>query len=52
MAKNKKMYIIRSVNKDYLYGAFPYTEEGEKQALKYQKKLKREKKINTYIIER
>ena len=52
MAKNKKMYMILSKDRDYLQGVFPHTEEGKAEALKYQKKLKRKKKIETYLIEK
>ena len=49
--KKKKMYMILSKDKDYVQGAFPLSEEGKSQALKYQKKLKKLKKIETYIVE-
>tara|TARA_Y100001963_G_C6769301_1_gene443983 strand:- start:1933 stop:2091 length:159 start_codon:yes stop_codon:yes gene_type:complete len=52
MAKNKKMYIVLSVDKDYLHGVFPYSDEGKKEAMKYQRKIKKTKKINTYIAEK
>ena len=52
MAKNKKMYVVLSKDKDYLQGCFPFSEEGKSQALRYQKKLKRVKKVETYIIEK
>ena len=44
--KNKRYYLIESSQKKWSYGAFPYTEEGLKEAKKYlsnlQKKNKRE----------
>tara|TARA_R100000005_G_C4911369_1_gene148887 strand:- start:337 stop:495 length:159 start_codon:yes stop_codon:yes gene_type:complete len=52
MNNNKKMYLVLSTDKNYVQGAFPLNEEGKKKALAYQKKLKREKKIDTYIIEK
>ena len=52
MKKVKKMYMILSKNKNYLQGVFPYTEAGKADALKYQKKIKKIKKIDTYIIEK
>lgn len=52
MAKSKKMYVVLSVSKNYLHGVFPLTDEGKVDALKYQRKLKRVKKIDTYISEK
>jgi len=52
MAKNKKMYLVLSKEKDYLQGAFPHTEEGKKLAIKYQRKIKKTKKIDTYLAEK
>ncbi len=46
------MYVILSENKDYLHGCFPFSEQGKIDALKYQKKIKKNKKIDTYIIEK
>ena len=50
--KKDKMYILLSKDKDYVQGAFPYTEEGKKLALKHQRKLKKVKKIDTYLSEK
>ena len=52
MAKNKKMYIVLSVKKDYLHGVFPYSDQGKRDAIKYQKKIKKVQKIETYIVEK
>ena len=51
MAKNKKMYIVLSVGKNYLHGVFPHSEQGRKDAVKYQKKIKKTKEIETYLTE-
>ena len=52
MSKSKKMYMVLSKDKDYLQVCFPFSEEGKMQAVKYQKKIKKTKKIDTYIIEK
>ena len=52
MAKRKKMYMILSSDKDYLHGCFPFSEEGKKEALRYQKKIEKIKNIDTYIVEK
>ena len=44
--------MLLSKEKDYLQGAFPYSEEGKQMAIKYQKKLKKTKKIDTYLIKK
>tara|TARA_B100000676_G_scaffold284088_1_gene311424 strand:+ start:896 stop:1051 length:156 start_codon:yes stop_codon:yes gene_type:complete len=50
--KNKRMYMVLSRDKNYLQGCFPFSEEGKKQALKYQKKIKKTKNLDTYLIEK
>ena len=52
MAKTKKMYLLLSKDKDYLQGCFPFSEDGKERALKYQRKIKKVKKMDTYIIEK
>jgi len=37
--ENKKYYLVKSREKNYNYGAFPYSEEGLKEARKYIRKL-------------
>lgn len=49
MKKKEKCYIIVD-NKNMLYGAFPYTEEGEKKAKKYLRKINKSK--NLKIVEK
>ncbi len=46
------MYMVLSRDKNYLQGCFPFSEEGKKQALKYQKKIKKTKNLDTYLIEK
>lgn len=50
--KNKRMYMVLSKDKNYLQGCFPFSEEGKKQALKYQRKIKKTKNLDTYLIEK
>lgn len=50
--KNKRMYMVLSRDKNYLQGCFPFSEEGKKQALKYQRKIKKTKNLDTYLIEK
>lgn len=49
MKKKEKCYIIVD-SKNMLYGAFPYTEDGEKKAKKYLRKINKNK--NLKIVER
>jgi hypothetical protein len=42
--KKDKAYVIVSLNKGYVQGAFPYSEEGKKQAKEYLKKLSKKDK--------
>jgi hypothetical protein len=44
--------MVLSRDKDYVQGAFPFSQTGKAEALKYQKKLKKTKKIETYIVEK
>ena len=44
MPKKQKIYLVLSQEKDYLHGAFPYSEEGKENAEKYIRKMKRQKK--------
>lgn len=48
--KNNKYYAVVSVNKNFLYGAFPFSEEGHIRAQEYLKKLDPSKK-NFKIVE-
>ena len=45
--KNKRYYLIESSQKKWSYGAFPYTEEGLKEAKKYLSNL--QKKTNHVV---
>ena len=49
MPKKNKFILVLSVEKEYLHGAFPNTESGKKNAEKYVKKIKKEKKIKLYL---
>lgn len=46
---HKKYYLVKSKDKGYNYGAFPYSEEGMKDALKYVRRLAGGKE--NYVIE-
>jgi len=48
--KQYKSYLVFSKNGKRLYGAFPYTEEGFKEAQKYAKKITKQFR-EEYIIE-
>jgi len=50
MKKKDRCYVIIDKNSKMLYGAFPWTEEGEKDAKKYLRKIKRNN--NLEIVER
>ena len=50
--KKNKMYVVLSKEKNYRYGAFPYSEEGKKDAEKFIKEMRKIKKENLYIIEK
>ena len=47
--KSYKVYLILSERSKHLFGAFPYTEEGLKEAEKYVKKISRKNK-ESYLI--
>ena len=49
MPKKEKFILVLSEEKDYLHGAFPNTELGKKNAEKYVKKIKKEKKLKLYL---
>jgi len=49
MRKKEKCYVILD-EKNILYGAFPYNEEGEKSAKKYLRKINKDK--NLKIVEK
>ena len=42
--KKDKAYVVVSVDKGYVQGAFPFTREGKKQALDYLKKITKKNK--------
>tara|TARA_Y100001972_G_scaffold125412_1_gene176559 strand:- start:627 stop:782 length:156 start_codon:yes stop_codon:yes gene_type:complete len=42
MAKKEKCYVVVSADKKYVHGAFKFSPEGEKQAKKYAKTLKKQ----------
>jgi hypothetical protein len=49
--KKDKCYLVVSVEKEYVQGAFPYTEEGHKQAKDFLKKITKETKEKYKIKE-
>jgi hypothetical protein len=48
--KSYKVYLILSERSKHLFGAFPYTEEGLKEAEKYVRKIKKLNKENYRIV--
>lgn len=46
----KKMYIVKSVDKNYTYGAFPYTDKGKSDAEKFVKKMRKDRKEELEIM--
>jgi hypothetical protein len=46
----KKYYLVLSKSRNYTYGAFPYTEEGEKLAQIFAKKYSKEKDEELYVV--
>ena len=49
MPKKQKVILVLSEIKNYLYGAFDNTEEGQAAAEKYAKKVSRKEKIKLYL---
>ena len=41
---SKKMYIVKSIRRNYTYGAFPYTDEGKIDAEKFAKRMSKDRK--------
>ena len=50
--KNKRYYLIESSQKKWSYGAFPYNEEGLKEAKKYLSNLQKKTKEKLEIVEK
>ena len=42
MAKKEKCYVVVSADKKYVHGAFKFSPEGEKEAKKYARTLKKQ----------
>jgi len=42
MAKKEKCYVVVSADKKYVHGAFKFSPEGEKEAKKYARALKKQ----------
>ncbi len=40
---SKKMYIVKSIGRNYTYGAFPYTDEGKASAEKFVIKMSKDR---------
>tara|TARA_Y100000310_G_scaffold292765_1_gene321820 strand:- start:15 stop:173 length:159 start_codon:yes stop_codon:yes gene_type:complete len=49
MPKKRKIILVLSEPRDYLYGAFDNTEEGKVEAEKYMKKMRRKDKVKLYL---
>lgn len=41
---SKKMYIVKSIGRNYTYGAFPYTDEGKANAEEFVQKMAKDRK--------
>tara|TARA_Y100000310_G_scaffold342835_1_gene447778 strand:+ start:1294 stop:1458 length:165 start_codon:yes stop_codon:yes gene_type:complete len=48
--KKDKAYVVMTVDKGRVQGAFPYTKEGKKQAKEYLAKLARKDKDRKYKV--
>jgi hypothetical protein len=49
---SKKYYLVLSKDRNYTYGAFPHTAEGEKNAKAFAKKMSKEKNEELYVAEK
>ena len=47
--KQSKVYLVLSERNNHLFGAFPFSEEGLKQAQAYAKKIGRKNKENYFV---
>jgi len=47
--KQSKVYLVLSERNNYLFGAFPFSDEGLKQAEAYAKKIGRKNKENYFV---
>ena len=54
MPKNKtpKYYLVLSKNRNYTYGAFPYNEDGKKQAERFLRKESKKANEELYLVEK
>ena len=50
--RKKNCYVVLSKERNYRYGAFPYTEEGFKMAEEFVKKIKKSNGEELYIVEK
>ena len=50
--KNKKYYLIESMERKWSYGAFPHTDEGLQQAKKYLTVMQKKVKEKLEIVEK
>jgi len=48
----KKYYLVLSRDRNYTYGAFPHTAEGEKKAKAFAKKISKERNEELYVAEK
>ena len=48
--KKDKAYVVVSVDKGYVQGAFPFNRNGKKQALEYLKKISKKNKQEYKVI--
>ena len=49
---NDKFYLVLSKDKNYKYGAFPYSKEGLEAATEFKVKIEKEHKQKLYIAEK
>ena len=47
--KQSKVYLVLSERNNHLFGAFPFSDEGLKQAEAYAKKIARKNKENYFV---
>lgn len=54
MPKNKtpKYYLVLSKHRNYTYGAFPYSEDGKKQAERFLRKESKKANEELYLVEK
>tara|TARA_Y100000593_G_scaffold56456_2_gene105326 strand:- start:8519 stop:8686 length:168 start_codon:yes stop_codon:yes gene_type:complete len=48
----KKYYLVLSKDRNYTYGAFPHTKQGEKDAKAFAKRISKERNEDLYVTEK